>query len=110
MHGASTRARQTAPSGRITLPELHRTGELQLEATPAHRADLDLRALLLQPLPQEDQPRLQIVPDLRQAQRVVEPQLPVAELGAPVLRMRPEQLPEDLRRDVPDEVLAVDED
>src|SRR5262249_20631321 len=103
-------ARARRRSRRVALTQLHGATDLELEPPPSHRTDLHVRALLLQPLPQEDEPRLEVVPELGQAQGVVQPKLPVAECGPSVLAVRPEQLPEDLRRDVPDEVLAVDED
>ena len=65
----------------------------QAEAAAAGLLDAQARVAFDQPARQQDQPRLEVVAQVRQADVGRASQLAVAELGAPVLLVVAQQLP-----------------
>ena len=92
------------------LDEDHVRPELQREAAARFRDNPQVGALLLETPAQQQEAALEVVLPLRQVQRLVEPQLAVRELDAARRLRARQELPEDLRRQAADQVLAVDED
>jgi hypothetical protein len=76
-------------SGRVALPKLDATADLQLESALRAGRICTPGALLLEPAPEKDELRLEVLPELGQPQRVIEPELAVAELGPFALGVRP---------------------
>ena len=67
----------------LHLHQLQRPPDVEPEAPPRHFLDAEVVAALLEPLAEEDQACFQVVLDVRQVERRVEPDLAVAELDRP---------------------------
>src|SRR5581483_9749305 len=78
------------------------------EATPPRLLDPDRRAPLVEAPLEEDEPALEVVAELRELERRIEPHLLVGELGSPVTFVKAQQRPQDATGDALDEVLAVE--
>ena len=93
------------------LHQLDRAAELEREAPARRSARCRMSsAFLIEPAPQQQQPRLEVVLEIRQAERLVETQLAIGELGAAFALVRLQQLPQDARRQAANQVFAVEHD
>jgi len=87
-----------------------REGRHVRKPTAAGGHDLQIRALLLKAVPQQNQAALEVVFHGRESQAGVEPHLAVRKLRASGTLRFAQDLPEDPGWNVSDEVLIVDED
>ena len=104
---------------RIVVEAAHPVGvdalELQLaldeepEAAPTGLLDADRRVAFVETALQQDEPALEVVAELGQLERRVEPHLLVGELDASLAFVVTEQHPQDAPGDALDEVVAVEE-
>src|SRR5688572_8972050 len=107
--GRSRRHRGTARST-SSLDQIELRVDDQREPPPPGRFDQHVRRFLAEPRAQEDQAALEVVLNLRQSQRAIEAQLAIRERRAPGTLPLAEQLPEDARGNIADQILAVEED
>src|SRR5262245_12759089 len=110
-NGTSSRARSRTSNAIRWRSELspfrqfNRGARAQRKPAAAGRHDLDVRALLAQALAQQDQAALEVRFDRRQAEPGVQPQFTIRELAAAGALRFAQDLPQDPRRHVADQVL-----
>src|ERR671936_887127 len=85
-------------------------GERQRQPTPGDPLELDRTVGFGEPFAQDEQPRFEVVVSTREAEMLVEAQLPVRERCSSLGGELVQQLPEDPARDALDQVLASDKD
>src|ERR671936_1774046 len=85
-------------------------GECQRQPTSGDTLELDPAVRFGEPFAQDEQPRFEVVVSGREAEMLVEAQLPVRESRSPLGGVLVQQLPEDPARDALDQVFAADED
>src|SRR6185295_977928 len=88
------------------LDEFDLLPDAEPESAASRLLDREKRGALGQAARQKDQPRLQIIREVGQANRRVEPELPVREVRAPALRVVAYELPEDRAGDALDKVVV----
>ena len=102
---SAERRRQSAS----TRVELQRRVDHEPEPAAPGLLDPDRRVALVEAALQQDQPALEVVAELGQVERRVEPHLAVGELVAALGRVLVEQRPEDPAGDALDEVVGAEE-
>src|SRR5262245_49815077 len=100
----------TGGAPRLAFDQLERRFGLQREPSAPRRHDLEVGALLLKPVAQEDEAAFEVVLHGGQAERRVHTHLTVGELGTAGPPRLAEHLPQDSRGYIPDQVLVVHED
>ena len=83
--------------------------DVQVEATTRRLLDAQVVAALFQSLAEEDEARLQVVLDVGELERGIEPDFLITEVDAPFRLVHLQQPPEDGAGNSFDEVLVVEE-